>query len=85
MPGGILAIIDVDDEAPVSLIVEHSVKIGDDTIQPEQVLMCDPRCVVAGVDPRTVFYNPREHRQASWVDEWLREHPEWPGVLELDT
>lgn len=51
-------------------------------------LVGDPRGVYQDADTGTVLYEPRNPLIYNFIDpnlkEWLTEHPEWPGVLEIE-
>lgn len=53
-----------------------------------EALINDPRAVIQDADTGTVLYEPRNPFIYNFMDpnlkQWLTEHPEWPGVLEID-
>lgn len=59
---------------------------------PGVTLLINPLCVVVDVETGKICYTPRqkffkEFYQHSGMKykEWLASHPEWPGVLELES
>lgn len=84
----ILIVLDEDLRIPGSKIVEkrgNAIMDGGQLLEKGGLLMGDPRGVYQDKNSGKVLYNPRDamvDMDKVWLD-WLKEHPEWPGVLEL--
>jgi hypothetical protein len=42
----------------------------------QQFSIIDPRCVITRKEG--VVWEPHEFPGVAWLDEWLKDHPEWP-------
>ncbi|KKK52604.1 hypothetical protein LCGC14_3103240 [marine sediment metagenome] len=49
-----------------------------------KTVLAEPRGVYVDAETDEVLYSPRNQVQIDqWVIDWLKEHPEWPTILEL--
>jgi hypothetical protein len=46
--------------------------------------LLDPRAVIVDLEEKVIVYDPRVTGDAFYLEDWLNDHPEWPGILELD-
>ena len=44
----------------------------------DEITILDPRAVITRKEG--IVYEPRKYPRGGWVDDWLREHPEWPPL-----